>query len=80
MRTDRPNAYGTGRPPELAKQRSPGPSMQESELGHREAVRRLSGTGGKGPRKEAKKTPGRVQGAVEVKPRLYRRNKRFYTI
>lgn len=43
MRMDRPDAHNTGRPHKLAKQRSPDPPMQESELGHRAAEGRLPG-------------------------------------
>lgn len=53
MRIDRPDAHNTRRPQQLAKQRSPGPPVQESELGHREARGRFSETAGKRLRNEA---------------------------
>lgn len=77
MRMDGPDADSTGRPPELAKQRSPDPPVQESELGHLEAGGWLSGTRGKGPRNEAGWTSGRVQSAVQVKPEHQVKGDRF---
>lgn len=77
MRMDRPEAQSTGRLPELAKQRSPGPPVQESELGHRTARGWISKTRGKGPKNKARRTPERVQRAVEMKPEHQRRGERF---
>lgn len=68
MIMDLPDAHSTRRPQELAEQVSPGPPMQESELGHGEAGGRLSGTRAKGPENEARRTPERVQSAIEAMP------------
>lgn len=48
MTTDCRDACSAGRSQELAEQRSADPPGQESELGHRAAEHRPSGTGAKG--------------------------------